>query len=611
MIKTTISVKFGISKREKKTMFFKASLYISLAVFAIGVLFKVSTWFRYSLGTDQGDIHFSKRLSAAANGVLSTVFSTQILTLIKVFFLDVVVQYRILKEDFLRWLMHMLIFAGFMMLLLMHALGKIITESLFPEYYATVNPFFFLRDFFGAMVFVGLGIVLYRRFILKVPRLKTGAMDTYAIVILTVVMVSGLLLEGTKITSYTAYENMVADYAGTDDEAERTALESVWVQEFSVVSPNVKSPFDEDVIAQGLEIHEQSCAGCHSSPQWAFGGFLTAKVLSPIALTLDRVNFPYFLWTIHFLACFVGLAYLPFSKLFHIIATPISILSNAVMDREESDPSNITTRQVMELDACTRCGTCSLNCSVAVSFAEIPNSNIFPSIKINALKPLSKGNGLSNQERTSLQEGLILCTNCYRCTTVCPSGINLQDLWFNTREALLGKANPEPTVLSTLSYYRGLNRDRIETERYQRSIMQAREAVVDESKLIDVHDTIREASMDQMLKDRLAASQPGFTSNYCFSCTTCTSACPVVRNFDNPLEALGMLPHQIIRAANFGLGDIIFHSNMLWSCLGCYECQDSCPQGVRITDLFYELKNLAMRNAKERTLKSPKEFIRH
>jgi len=575
---------------------------MALAVFAVGVLFKVSTWFRYNLETGREDTAVSKRIAAAVSGVLSTIFSAKALPLIKVFILDVVLQYRVLREDFLRWLMHICIYAGFMLLLLMHALDKIITASLFPEYYSTVNPFFFLRDFFGVMVFVGLGIAVYRRVVLKVPRLKTDAMDIYAMVILAVVMVSGFLLEGTKITSYTAYEDMVADYAGTDDEEELEALESVWVQKFSVVSPNAKGPFEEDIIEQGLEIHEGSCAGCHSSPQWAFGGFLTAKALSPIALSLDKVNFSEFLWTVHFLACFVGLAYLPFSKLFHIIATPISLLSNAVMEREESDPSNITTRQVMELDACTRCHTCSLNCSVAVSFEEILNSNILPSFKIKELKAIAKENRLSKQELMRINEGLFLCTNCYRCTTVCPSGINLQDLWFNTREALLGKEYPEPTLLSTLSYHRGLNQYRIKTDGYERSVKQARQAVVDESKLIDINETISDAAMDPGLKTRLASSLPGDTSNYCFACTTCTVSCPVVRNFDNPLESLGMLPHQMIRAANLGLGDIIFDSNMLWSCLGCYACQDNCPQGVQIADVFYELKNLAMERAKERTI---------
>ena len=593
-------------------MFFTISLYISLIVFAVGVLFKASAWFRYDLDIDRGESTPSKRISAAVKGMVSTVFSAKIRTLLKVFVRDVILQHRILKEDFLRWLMHMLIFAGFMMLLLMHALEKPITASVFPDYYSTLNPFFFLRDFFGAMVFAGIGIAIYRRFILKVSHLKTNPVDTYAIVILAVIMLSGLLLEGTKITSYSAYQDMVEEYSGTDDEEELKALESVWVQKFAVVSPNVKGPFAEDVIEQGLEIHEESCASCHSSPNWAFGGFLTAKILSPIALTLDTVNFSTFLWYLHFLACFVGLAYLPFSKLFHIITTPMSILVNAIMDsppldkppmdKRGPDPSNITTRQMLELDACTRCGTCSLNCSVAVSYEEISNPNILPSLKIDTLKAFSKKNRHSKQELTSLQEGLYLCTNCYRCTTVCPSGINLQDLWFDVREASLKKENSEPLVLSTLSYQRGLRKNRIEKEDYQQSIKQARTAVADESKLIGIHDTISEPSMDEGFKNRLAASLPGPTSNYCFACTTCTSVCPVVRNFDNPLEALGMLPHQMIRAANFGIGDIIFDSNMLWSCLGCYECQENCPQGVCVADVFYELKNLAISNARERAI---------
>jgi heterodisulfide reductase subunit C len=40
---------------------------------------------------------------------------------------------------------------------------------------------------------------------------------------------------------------------------------------------------------------------------------------------------------------------------------------------------------------------------------------------------------------------------------------------------------------------------------------------------------------------------------------------------------------------------------MLWACLGCYQCQDHCPQGVRITDVFYELKNIAIKEVKAKT----------
>jgi heterodisulfide reductase subunit C len=34
---------------------------------------------------------------------------------------------------------------------------------------------------------------------------------------------------------------------------------------------------------------------------------------------------------------------------------------------------------------------------------------------------------------------------------------------------------------------------------------------------------------------------------------------------------------------------------MLWDCVTCYQCQEHCPQGVKVTDVLYELKNLAIK----------------
>jgi heterodisulfide reductase subunit C len=35
---------------------------------------------------------------------------------------------------------------------------------------------------------------------------------------------------------------------------------------------------------------------------------------------------------------------------------------------------------------------------------------------------------------------------------------------------------------------------------------------------------------------------------------------------------------------------------MLWGCVTCYQCQEYCPQNVQVTDLLYQLKNLAVKN---------------
>ena len=579
-------------------MFFTVSLYVALAVFAIGLLFKVSTWFRYSLSPAAADIPAAKRVAAAVKGILLTVFSAKILTLLKVLFLEVLLQTRTLKESLLRWWMHMLIYGGFMLLLLMHALDKIVSVSLFSDYYPTLNPFMFLRDLFGLMVMVGLALALYRRFFMKIPRLKTAALDHYAIIILAVIMVSGFLLEGIEITSYTRYQEMVEEYSGTQDEEDLKALESLWVKEYGVVSPELKGPFEEDVLEKGRELNE-SCISCHSRPQWAFLGYGAAKTIGPVAVGLDKAGLPTFLWHLHFLACFIGLAYLPFSKMFHILASPISLLADAVMDRETSDPANIATRQIMELDACTHCGACTLRCSVGVVFEEIPNVNILPSEKIAALKTLTSGKNISKQEIRTIQEGLYLCTNCLRCTGVCPVGINLQELWFSAREALLQKGCPELLILSPLSLYRGLMRAALPDDVYQKPLQLINDVIVNRFKATDREHPTFPAQMDKKLKQTLDISVPGSTFSYCFTCKTCTSACPVVHNFEHPWDALGLVPHQIMHATALGLSDLIFSSKMLWACLGCYQCQQQCPQGVRVADVLYELKNLAFKQLRE------------
>lgn len=582
-------------------MFFTSSLYLALAVFGFGLVYKMSTWFRYQIGGDARELSAAERISAAIKGIILTLFSAKIFTLFRVFIVDVLLQAKVLRQDFLRWLMHICLYLGFMLLLLMHALDKFITSVLFPEYYSTLNPFLFLRDLFGGMVIVGIALALYRRFIRKEVRLRTNTQDYYAIIILAVIMLTGLLLEGTKITSYSRYQDMVEEYTIQADEEELRTLEAYWVEKFGVVSPTVKGPFDAETLELGREAHEMSCVQCHSRPQWAFLGYTTARIIRPLALGLDRAHLPTILWYIHFLSCWLGLAYLPFSKMFHIFASPLSLLTNAVMDRDTSDSANIATRQVMELDGCTHCGSCTLNCSVAIAFESIPNLNILPSEKISSIKKLASGSHLSEKELRHIQEGIYLCTNCERCTVVCPVGINLQDMWFNVREALLGKGYPEFLSLSPFSFYRGLMRESFVENGYREPLNRAREAIAAECRLMTMPETsLPLTPSDREFKTGLTLSAQASTFSVCFGCQSCTTVCAVVANYDNPEEVLGMLPHQIMHACGLGVRDLALGSNMLWDCLTCYQCQEHCPQGVCITDVLYELKNLAVKQLREK-----------
>jgi heterodisulfide reductase subunit C len=240
---------------------------------------------------------------------------------------------------------------------------------------------------------------------------------------------------------------------------------------------------------------------------------------------------------------------------------------------------------------------------VAIAFEEIPNLNILPSEKIASIKALASGNGLGPQDLRRLQEGVYLCTNCYRCTVVCPVGINLQDLWFNVREALLQRGLPEFLVLTPLSFYRGLMRE--ETARnYQAPLIKARETVADGCDLMKEKGKVLPLTpRDRQFQGGLNLSAQAKTFSSCFGCQTCTTVCPVVASYDHPQESLGLLPHQIMHAAGLGLRDLAFGSNMLWDCLTCYQCQEQCPQGVSVTDVLYELKNLAVKQAREKAVR--------
>ena len=47
-----------------------------------------------------------------------------------------------------------------------------------------------------------------------------------------------------------------------------------------------------------------------------------------------------------------------------MIATPVSLLVNAVMEEGRSDPANIATKLSIELDGCKHGGTCHRGCEV-------------------------------------------------------------------------------------------------------------------------------------------------------------------------------------------------------------------------------------------------------
>jgi len=272
------------------------------------------------------------------------------------------------------------------------------------------------------------------------------------------------------------------------------------------------------------------------------------------------------LWYIHFLSCFVGLAYLPFSKFLHILTTPISILVNGVAGQNIKNPENRATRRALDLSACTQCGTCTLHCSVAPVYQMIPNVYIFPSEKLLGLQERTPGTPLNSETRRKFSEGSFICTNCNRCSELCPSGINLQDLWLESKKDLSQEQFCDPFV-------------KLRNNGMEKGSQPSKE-----------HTIIIRPKHNAGL-DKLKSSIKAGSFSQCYKCMTCTNSCPIVEIEEN-WDSLGMAPHQIMHSLSLGLIDMAMNSQMIWDCLTCYKCQENCPQGVQITDIFYEIKNM-------------------
>jgi heterodisulfide reductase subunit C len=291
--------------------------------------------------------------------------------------------------------------------------------------------------------------------------------------------------------------------------------------------------------------------------------------------------------------------------MFHIFSTPISLLANAVMDKEKSEAANIATRQAMELDACMRCGTCSLRCSAASAFDALGNEYILPSEKMTFLRILASGKDLSQEELLAIQEGIYLCTNCDRCTVVCPAGINLRELWFDVREDLVQRGYPEPLILSPFSFYRGLKRENISEDDYVKPLEGTSRVVAGKfEQVMDPSTPISFKDREIVELNKLPSSS---TFSYCFGCQNCTTVCPVVVSYENPRETLGLLPHQVMNCLGMGLVEMASGPRMLWDCVTCYQCQEHCPQNVEVTDIFFQLKNLAVKNAVKASREGPSD----
>ncbi len=309
-------------------------------------------------------------------------------------------------------LMHFTIFWGMLVLAIGTALATVdwdVTHLFFGFQFLTgwvYIVFELALDLLGLLVLAGLGMAIYRRYVTRPTRLqdfpvKTLARDdAYALIMLTFIVLSGYLTEGLRIA----------------------VTEPDWA---------AWSPIGRVIAA----------------------GFLALG--DPTNQTLHLV-----VWTLHILTAFIIIASVPYTKLFHIVSIPLNIYfqSMSPVGTLSAAPMNggmgvkewkqFTWKQLLDFEACTRCGRCQDICPSCGSGQVLSPRNMM--IKLDA-HLWAKANGHALVGDAISPEELWACTTCRACSQVCPAFIDHVGAFVDMRRYLVDQGQVDATLQTALA----------------------------------------------------------------------------------------------------------------------------------------------------------------
>lgn len=239
---------------------FYVATAVALALFAVGIAGHVSLWRRARGRAWEGGLD---------RGVM-----------VKALVLRVLLQRQLLKRSPLRWIMHMAIFWGFVLLFL-ESLWLMVLEWFLPregavftyfESYSGQAILNFWGDFWGVVLLAGLVIALVRRYVLRTPQLNTMLDDAVAVWLLLAITLTGFAAAGVRVA---AGEGLALDWAFA-------AQAFTWLEALGVADPMT-------------------------------------------------------LFWVHGLLSLALIAYIPYGKFMHIFAAPVEIPISAALYRERGE----------------------------------------------------------------------------------------------------------------------------------------------------------------------------------------------------------------------------------------------------------------------------------
>lgn len=313
-------------------------------------------------------------------------------------------------RDFYAGFSHLLILAGLSMLLLA-AFLDFISHYFFHFMQGGVYlGISVVVDSFGLLAIVGIALVICRRYCQRPKRLDNRTEDLIALVLILVVVLTGYIVEGFRIAA-----------------TEIGKTPGWWL--------------------------------------WSPGGYIFAKAFKRLSMD-TLLSWHQGMWWAHLIISLGAISYvaLAWNKLWHIIVSPLNVFFRSLeprgaltaIDIDQVDTfgagkiQGFTWKQLMDLDACTRCGRCQDACPAYASGKPLNPKKVIQDLKDQMVeegkrKTPNPGRDMITQ-RVGEQE-VWDCTTCRACQEACPVSIeHVQKMVDMRRDLVLMKAKISPEL---------------------------------------------------------------------------------------------------------------------------------------------------------------------
>jgi Fe-S oxidoreductase/nitrate reductase gamma subunit len=294
---------------------------------------------------------------------------------------------------------HALVFLGFFVLFL----GTVILTGYEHFGIPKVEGTFYLvyslvLDVFGILVLLGIVLALIRRYVIRPPELDNKPVDFLILFLLGSIIVTGFLVESFRIAYF-------------------------------------KKPYEVYSIAGWFV----------SKPFWG----LSDPLLKGLHLGF---------WGGHLLLSLLFFILLPTTKLFHMVAAPAAAFFTDLThpgamkptgDLETAEEFGITTlrdltwRDILDFDACTRCGRCEAGCPAHASDKPLSPKKVIQDLKtyFDSNLRIFKGNGAEAgaiaEDTEVAPDAIWACTTCFYCVYACPAYVEQMPKLLEMRRSLV------------------------------------------------------------------------------------------------------------------------------------------------------------------------------